>query len=106
MDRIVIVRDDERVLDVESSVYLVIAVDPANSTVWTRQNVVAMGGLQRALFDPMQLAARAFLNAQEIKNAVKEAVGNAGLDYDVDKLTLEMCRVILEREAEEKANAQ
>ena len=107
MDRIVVVNEDgEKTLDIKSSVYNIVVIDPDNREAWTRSTVNVAGGLWRAILDPMQLAARLSISVAELMVAIKAAIRNADLPIDADDILEDMTRMIQEREAEEKANAE
>lgn len=106
MDRIVITNEEgEKTLDVKSSLYNIVVIDPDNREAWTRNIVNVAGGIRRAVLDPLQLAARLSISVAEMMAAVKAAIKNADLPIDADELLQNMVGVILEREAEEKADA-
>ena len=107
MDRIMVINEDgETTLDVKSSLYNIVVIDPDKRESWTRSTVQVAGGVRRAVLDPLQLAARLSIGIAELMVAVKAAIRNADLPIDADEVLENMTRIILEREAEEKANAE
>lgn len=106
MERILVINEDgEKTLDVKSSLYNIVVIDPDNREAWTRNIMDVAGGIRRAVLDPLQLAARLSICVAEMMLTVKAAIRNADLPIDADELLRNMVGVILEREAEEKADA-
>lgn len=107
MERILVINEDgEKTLDVKSSLYNIVVIDPDNREAWTRNIMDVAGGIRRAVLDPLQLAARLSISVAEMMATVKAAIRNADLPIDADELLRNMVGVILEREAEEKADAE
>ena len=107
MDRIMVINEDgETTLDVKSSLYNIVVIDPDKRESWTRSTVQVAGGFRQAVLDPLQLAARLSIGVAELMVAVKAAIRNADLPIDADDILEDMTRMIQEREAEEKANAE
>lgn len=108
MDHIVIINEDgEKTMDCRSQMYVVVAICPDDREAWTRVKMVAAGGVRDALLDPMHLAAKTLLAGESVYTGVAAAMENSGFEMFRPKELLEtMKTMILEREAEEKANAE